>query len=452
MESTLDLILLAGVTALALLPRCRHGTTRLRLSIFAVAVLLAGLAHAGDTMVVSMADLWESGLAHNEGLLARGQVLSADSTELRGHYGSYFPELSAQAGYSYLDIIPSTKVPFVGNQPHDMLGSFNLRQNIYDGGRRSAQLHLLQAKLSRSDALLAQARLDLKLEIALRYHRLQLLDVELSVLEENLAGIEAQLDLTRLLARAGRISSVEEGRHEAMLLEIESRINSTRADRSATVLNLCQLAGISFRAELLPADSIAETKPGFLPDSALVLGDKNHPLLKAWAAQLDQSRAAITAARSAQMPSLALQAWYGWEFWNAGFTFDDNKRYGAGVVANVPLFDGLRTASAVRAAELRRRSTESDAGYYRSGLHVRIQNTLGSIAAANEQVASLRRATELARLNLDMALAEYLAGRRTSTDVLQLRTALLESQLRLSRQLVQQADLVVTARHLLGIL
>jgi len=86
------------------------------------------------------------------------------------------------------------------------------------------------------------------------------------------------------------------------------------------------------------------------------------------------------------------------------------------------------------------------------GLHVRIQNTLGSIAAAEEQTASLRRAVELARLNLALALVEYQAGRRTSTDVIQLRTSMLESQLWLSRQLTQQADLVVTARHLLGIL
>ncbi|MFO7638423.1 MAG: TolC family protein [bacterium] len=430
----------------------RTDETSRHIALFVGLVLLVSAARAGDTLFASMASLFEIGLTHNEGLLARGRALSADSAELKSQYGNYFPELSAQASYSYLDIVPATKIPFIGNQPHDVLGTFNLRQDVYDGGRRSAQVRLRRSATERSGFLLDQARLDLKLEVALNYHRLQALDAELAVLDENRDGTREQLELTRLLVRTGRVSSVEAGRHEAALAEIEARITGARVERRTAELQLCHLAGLAPGTAIQPADSIGWSGLDIDLVSALALADSNQPLFAAWDAQLDQALAGIGLARAAQLPSLALQAWYGWELWDAGFSFDDNRRYGVGLVASVPLFDGLRTDRSVLAAELRQRSVELDAGYFREGLYVRITSALGSISAGEMQVEFLRRAAELARRNLDLALVEYQAGRRSSTDVLQLRAGLLESQLRLSRQLVRQADLAATARHLIGIL
>lgn len=425
----------------------------LLLTLIAVLIVAAAApAYASDTLVLSLSEFWQRGLEYNEGLSARELTLSSDTADVRSLYGGYFPELSAQASYTYLDVIPTAKIPFIGNQPHDMLGTLNARQSVYDGGRRFWQIRQKNATLRRDSTLLAQARLDLKLETALRYHRLQLLDAELAVLAENRAGAEAQLELTRLLAQAGKVSSVEVGRHEAALIDVESRIAGSLADRDAAARSLCLLAGLPAETVLRPADSLSEMPAEAAPTDPLATADSNNPSLRAWTAQVSQARAAVGIARSAQLPNVSLQAWYGWEFGTAGFSFDDNRRYGIGLGANVPLFDGLRTNNDVRAAELRRRSVESDAGYYRAGLQVRIQNTIGTLAATTEQLTSARHAVELARLNLSMAMAEYQAGRRSSTDVLQLRTNLLESQLRLTRLLGQQADLTVTARHLMGIL
>ncbi|MFO7676190.1 MAG: TolC family protein [bacterium] len=406
-------------------------------ALFLLVTLVAAADPAGvdaDSVFISLDQVLAGVSSDNLRLQAAFARLAGGQAELRAARGEWIPDLSISGEYTWLDLVPQNKKPFIGDSPHDFLTTVGVRQPLYDGGRAAARYRSARARITQDSAGLSAEAMAVRFEAQRLYRRLQGLRQETAVLEHSRDNMTARLKRTRLLQAAGRLSALDLGRLEVEAAGLDNRLIAARNQFAAASRSLAALLGRSDSAVLVPVDSLAAETAGFAlpgPDDARRLIDES-PELAQRAADVEQARAGVTSARAALLPSVDGAAWYGWEFGPDSFSLQKNDRYYAGVRAAIPLLDGgtarnrLSSADAsLRAARLRREDTELR-------LQAEVANGLAALQEYPERIAVQRRAVEQARANLRTADLEYSAGRRSATDAIQIQQSLLESELTLA--------------------
>ncbi len=398
------------------------------------ALLLLVTLVAADSTVISLDQVLTAVATENLRLQAASARLAGAQAELRAARGEWIPDLSISGEYTWLDIIPQAKKPFIGDSPHDFLTTVGVRQPLYDGGRAAARYSSARARIKQDSAGLSAEAMAVRFEAQRLYRRLQGLRQETAVLEHSRDNMTARLKRTRLLHAAGRASALDLGRLEVEAAGLDNRLIAARNQYEAVSRSLVALLGRSDSAILVPADSLVADTAGLAlpgPEDARRLVDESPEQVQR-TADVEQARASVTSARAALLPSVDGAAWYGWEFGPDSFSLQRNGRYYAGVRAAVPLLDGgtarnrLSSAnSALRAAQLRKEDAKLR-------LQAEVAGALAALQEYPERIAVQRRAVEQARANLRTADLEYSAGRRSATDAIQIQQSLLETELTLA--------------------
>jgi outer membrane protein TolC len=237
-------------------------------------------------------------------------------------------------------------------------------QNVYTGGRLSAQRE--QARLGRVNAglTLTSTRAQLALDVAQAYYDAVLSDRLVTIAEATLAQAERTAEQVRLQREQGRVAEFDLVRAQVTRDTQRPEVIRRRNARDVAYLRLKQLLDLPLDTELqlvatledpaLPApagrlaSAIAAAESGAAPEQ---------PRTAIAQAQNDvqQGEAAVRIARSQRLPSVSLSSSYGRVAYPSGFQgFGDwRTNWTLGIAAQVPLFTGGR----IRADEMAARAT-----------------------------------------------------------------------------------------------
>ena len=171
-------------------------------------------------------------------------------------------------------------------------------------------------------------------------------------------------------------------------------------------------------------------------DEVNQLATKNNAELKSALAALEVSKADVVAARSAYLPTLALNYTYGIDapqFATYGPTGDNgvkvnNLGYSAMVTVDIPVWNWLATEHKVKQSEIRRDAANVTLTATQRRLIAQLDESYAEAQAARSQLASLDASVATAAESLRLAKLRYSGGDATVLEVVDAQAAFITAE------------------------
>jgi len=144
-------------------------------------------------------------------------------------------------------------------------------------------------------------------------------------------------------------------------------------------------------------------------------------------AGLRQASAAITLAKAAYLPTLAIDYFFGINSNSFAVHGPDHiQRLGSSVqgTLSIPVWNWGATGSRVRQAELQRTQAESDIMFAQRILQSTLSNSYLEAQVARAQIESLRSSQDLSAESLRLTILRYQAGEATALEVVDAQSTL----------------------------
>ena len=310
-------------------------------------------------------------------------------------------------------------------------------QPLFAGGRIVSGVQLARHAETAAEAMLAETRGDVALEVRQAYYGALLAQEAETIVEASVELAQAHLERVELLLETGQASELDAMRAEVELGNLRPQLVQARNARDLASLNLKRLVNLPIDAPLRLTSSLES-------DAALPApGDVLLPSLAEAEPQLER-RASITAAeqqveirreqvdiaRSAFLPSVNLQANLSRQAFPSGFMPREwQDDWTVGFVVQWPLFQGFRRGAEVDAAQAQVRQAELQADQLREGVRLEYEQAQGELEQARAQIAAATRNVTQATRVYELTELRYSEGLATQLDVSDARLALQQARM-----------------------
>lgn len=362
-----------------------------------------------------------------------------------------FPNLNANTGFNTnfgrnIDLATNSYVNEQTNSNTFYVGS---SVPIFNGFRL-----LNSFKQSQTDLLAAEYDLqglsnDISMNIATAYMQVMFNEELLLVAQEQLAVTQEQLVRTQKLVDAGSLPAGSVYDVEAQVASNELQVISTENALSTSILTLKQMLNLQasdgFRIKRpevgMPVDGLAGKTVGLVYDQAL----NNWPQIKARETKLESARRGEKIAFASYTPTLSGSASVSTRYSSASFfgtpadpygeQLDKNLGQSIGLSLNIPIFNGLRSRTAVHKSRLNRMNAELQLKDQKNQLYSSVQQAYNDAQAAKRQfdasdksVNAMEKAFEYAEQRFEVGMMNTLEFNTASNNLSRSRSELLRSK------------------------
>ncbi len=257
----------------------------------------------------------------------------------------------------------------------------------------------------------------------------------IAIANENIAAINAILDVIRLRVKAGAASHLDLAREQAQLEAVESQLPGLETAEKQTLFSLALLLGRppeGFDVEAHDLDAIKAPAIGAGLPSDLLL---RRPDIAQAEADLAAAHADVDAARAAFLPQISLTGSGGFVSTAIGTLLQSsNFGYSYGASLAQTIFDGGTLVGQKHLADAVQQ--EFVAAYQSAALNAYgdVENALVQVAATGRAQDHLRREVDAAREAFEISQLQYRQGAADLLTVLQAQQTLFSAE----DQLVQQ--------------
>lgn len=335
---------------------------------------------------------------------------------------------------------PGTRDTFVARDV-----SLNASEYLYRGGRTLAQveqqLHLSEAAQAAYD----EATQDAMLNVVIAAMDIQSNRAAIDLREKNREVLANQLKAAKNGFEVGELTRTDVAQSQARLSGAEADLVAAKADFANALARYKQYAGADGSDLNVETASVLMPLPAGL-DSALSVADAEHPLVRAARYDEQASQKAISLARGALLPEVALTGTVG-KSWNPSTLLNESEAAAVGVRASVPIYERGTVRSQVRQAKYVQYEKEDRIEETRRGVQQIVTTAWNDYQAALAQVDAYHTQVEAATLARNGVYKEREVGTRTILDTLNADAELLNAQVGLVRA---QRDVVVAGYGLLA--
>ncbi len=342
----------------------------------------------------------------------------------------YFPQITANASYTHLDLNSSSTLPpqfpnsvLVGNASGNLHGwGVTLVQPIYNSAVFVGAAQLKdQARLA--DLQKQGADMNLILRVAQVYFGTLMAEDNVELAGKQKAAVAQQLASAKGRFEAGKINIVDvrdaEARYEGMVAQ-------EIAARNALAVQQEQFTSIVGA----PPESLARVPDSFRPtppvpdalDSWLERGRSDNVSVNGARIQVDVSKHEIDKYRLRGRPQLNLVASYTDTQQDGSLPIlvspDKSRQAIVGVQLALPLFAGGSYNSKYREAVAENSEAEQQLQATLLGTDVQVKQQYLNVSVGVEQIEALKKAERAAQSSLDATLLGQKVGTRTTLDVL----------------------------------
>lgn len=313
----------------------------------------------------------------------------------------------------------------------------SLSQNLFTGGRITAQFHQAQAARQSADIALTSARAQVLLDVAQAYYDATLADRLLDIAQATLAQADTTLAQTRLARQVGTQPEFELLRAQVARNNQVPVVIQRRADRDQAYLRLQQLLNLPSTQPLVLTTELGDTTTvlparlttatGHAPDTSV---SARAPVRQA-AENVVAQREALTAARSRRVPTITLSSAFGRVAFPAGgFPNWGDFRTNWTITGSleVPLYLGGAIHGQAMVAEANLREAEAQLRQTRQLAALDVSDAFAQLRAAEAQFAASTGTTDQATRAYQIAELRYREGISTQTELGDTRIQLQQAQ------------------------
>jgi outer membrane protein TolC len=383
-------------------------------------MLSAGVARAEQ---LSLDKCIEIALDRNVSLASARYSLDLARQNVWGAYGSWLPQFSLSASYSYYEQGGVSQYQFTSPISRTYSKSINVQQNLFRWGGNYFNLKYYLNIRNAGEHNLTQSELE-TIDLVKNYYfsALKYLGL-LEVAEQAVGTAEHNLELVQARYDLGSANQSELLKAKVQLLSNKSSLEAAKKNRAVSMAQLNNVMNRPATARLELDDRVDTLTVAEDYQSAMAYAERNHPSILSADAELQATRYQRLYARSSYLPSVSWNASRSYSAGDVGDwgSFDDeyaNWYMGVNFSWPIPFFDGFsrktthsRATAAYNLAELTMESTIN-------GVGLDIQTALLSINNARANLYLYEESLHSAEKDLEIAQERYNLGAATVLDLL----------------------------------
>lgn len=263
------------------------------------------------------------------------------------------------------------------------------------------------------------------------YYAVVIAQRHLANAQRSLQDAQTFLDITQKQEHGGEAAhadvvkaQVQAQQHERDVLDAQLAIEKAR-------LALAVLIFPDFQQNFRVVDDLDQVAPLVPFDEVLNLATSNSPELRAAQANLRENKAEVSVARSAYIPGLSLDYFYGIDA-NQFALYNRQHQNNLGSVAQVgmtiPVWSWGALQSKVRQAELKQKQAQLELTFAQRQLMANLNSFYQEAQLARAELDSLKKSMDLSAESVRLTILRYQAGEATALEVVDAQTTLAQAR------------------------
>jgi outer membrane protein TolC len=279
---------------------------------------------------------------------------------------------------------------------------------------------------------LAQAKADMAARglfatVVQDYYGLLIAQRKLGNAMQNLRDARAFLDITQKQERGGEAAHADVVKAQLQTQQRERDVSDAQLNIDKARLVLAVLLFPDFQQDFAVVDDLEQTPPLGTLDEVQAQALAKSPELRAAQASVREEEAGVSAARSAYLPVLSFDYFYGIQA-NQLAIYNRDHLNNLGSVAQagmtIPLWNWGATQSKVRQAQLRRKQSELELSLAQRQLLATLYSSYREAQLAQTQLDSLRGSLDLSLESLRLTNLRYESGEAAALEVVDAQSTL----------------------------
>jgi len=391
-------------------------------------ILIAGVAGAQQEQAPQTYDLQrvvETAVNNHSSLRVSAAEVAAAQAKTRQAAAHFRPQISGEAGYTWLEEAPSFTIPGMGTLTFGEQDNWNLaldmKYPLSTGGKLEGMVEGARAAVDMAEDDLQRQEQTVAINAAQAYFRALEARRMITVLEEQITALEEAVRVSSAMYDQEVVAKIDVLRPSVALTGAQNSLQQTRTSYNSALAALAEAMGLPPGTPLQIEESESEHASTGSPDEAWEAAWNLRPEVAKLDARMRAARAQLRIARSQNRPQVGL--WARSEFERQTF-YPETGTLSAGVMVTQNISDGGAASAAADEARARLEQLEAADEQLRYGIAVQVQVAIGEIQSAQERVDTTASAVELAREALRLAQVGYQNGVTPMLDLLQAQAAL----------------------------
>lgn len=370
---------------------------------------------------------------NNPALKAAVDDVSAADARVTQSKSAYYPQISASAGYTYLD--PVSEMSFFGSPmlkfaPNDNYeAKVTAKATLFDFGKRGSTVDLAKTGKKTAEHSLEISRRDLSFQAVQLFYGILFIRENIKVEQKEIAALNKALDFSTKRYKTGAATKFDVLSTEVRIAAAQSKMLDLKHELLRQEVTLRRLTGIADNLPLNIQGSFAVTPAG----------RENTELVKHALEQRLEMKLANEHEKAAQqrrsiamkdgLPVVSGSASYGV---TNGLMPDINEireNFVGSLHLEVPLFSGFKTSAERQEATALMHAAASRKFDTEKQIKSDVEETTHALQTASEKITTAEAQVQQAKLAAEHARSRYENGMATVLDLLNTEASLSQAEL-----------------------
>lgn len=402
-------------------------------TVSAAALTMLAPAASAESLVDALAAAYQS----NPDLQAQRAQQRATDEQVPQALSGWRPTVQAQGSYAAVRDRANLESPATGTSvaahSRPLTGSVTLTQNLFAGGRTVNATRQAEYAVEAGQNSLLSAEQTTLLNAVAAYMDVIRDQGVVDLNKNNVQVLQRQLEATQDRFRVGELTRTDVAQSEARLSGSKTSLRQAEAQLTASRAAYARVVGHSPEAleKPIPAPNMPQSE-----EQARIAAEHNNPDLLAARANEASSRAAISVAKGALLPTFDVQAQYQYARDPSSSSLsstrirssDESSVMG---VLTVPLYQSGSEYSQVRAAKQQASAALLQISSVQRQVDEGVQNAWEQLRAARSNIISSEEQVKANEIALEGVKQEEQVGSQTTLDVLNAEQELLNARVAL---------------------
>ena len=420
-------------------------------------------ANAQEKQTWSLEDCINYALEKNIQLQQNKISLQESEVDVKTAKAALFPSLSFNTGHNIVNrpyqensaTVSGTEI-ISSNNKTTYNGSYSLSAQwmLWNGGQRLNNIKQQKKNQEIAELTVAETENTLKEEITKLFLQILYADESVNINKGTLEVSKATYERAKELFNQGSISKADLAQLEAQVGNDQYQLVTSESSLRNYKLQLKQMLELDGNMEMelelpvLDDEKVMQLLPN--QDEVYQTALANRPEIQSSKLSIDNSKLAISAAKSGYYPSISLSASTSSTTNNASQNnWAQQMKYGwnniIGLTVSVPIFNNRQTKSAVEKAQFQYNSSLLNLQDKQKGLYTEIETLWLDALNAQQQYAAAEVKLKSSQTSFDMVSEQFRLGMKNTVELLTEKNNLLSAQ----QQRVQAKYMAILNRTLL---
>ncbi|MBL1210654.1 MAG: TolC family protein [Geminocystis sp. GBBB08] len=373
----------------------------------------------------------EIALHNNQDLQVARIELQKSEDGLRASLGAQLPTVDGQLELNQNGNDTTPQGGDVFRHRTQLLGQFEIGYDVYNGGRRNANIERSRQEVYLSKLEVERISEETRFNTGNAYYELQNRDAQVAIAQAAIEDFSQTLRDAQLLEQAGLGTKFDVLQAEVDLANANQALTKAIAEQRNSRRKLAEVLNVGQNVELTAADEIKENGIWhYSLEESIIMAYKNRAELEQLLVRRDISEQNRQIALSETRPQVSLFANY--NFTNTltdtlSLTGNANG-YNVGARMRWRLYDGGITQARGDQETRNMEIEETNFGNQRNQIRLQVENSYNTLIANQENIKTTEKAVVTAAESLRLARLRFQAGVGTQTDVINAQRSLTEAR------------------------